>query len=137
MTREMREKALARRHLKQGEVWSEHTKELQPLKVGAVVQIQNQAGPRSKKWEKSGVVTEVLQHQQYNVRVDGSGRVTLRNRRFLKPILPFSPPQAVGEEKTKYGTRDEVVKQAKEKNVQVVERPRRDVRGPERFQAGQ
>ena len=62
LTREMREKALARRHLKQGEVWSEHTKELQPLKVGAVVQTQNQTGPRSKKGEKSGVVTEVLQH---------------------------------------------------------------------------
>ena len=67
---------------------------------------------------------------QYNVRVDESEGVILRNRRFPKPILPFSPPQAVGEEQTKYGTRGEMGKPEKVKNIQVVKRPRRDIGDP-------
>ena len=48
--------------------------------------IQNQAGPRAKKWDKTGMVVEVLPFDQYLVRVDGSGRVTRRNRQFLRII---------------------------------------------------
>ena len=92
LTREMREQALARRHLKQGAVWAELTREMPDLKIGSVVQIQNQTGPKASKWEKSRVVTEVLEHQQYNVKVDESGRVALRNRRFLRPISRYKPP---------------------------------------------
>jgi hypothetical protein len=32
------------------------------------------------KWDKTGVIIEVRQCDQYGVNVDGSGRVTLRNR---------------------------------------------------------
>ena len=54
-----------------------------------VVLVQNQAGRRGKKWDRTGVVIEVLDHDQYRVKMDGSGRPSLRNRRFLKPITPF------------------------------------------------
>ena len=31
---------------------------------------------------------EVRQHDQYAIRVDGSGRITLRNRKFLRKFTP-------------------------------------------------
>ena len=42
------------------------------------------------KWHSTGVVAEVLPNRQYRVVLDGSRRMTLRNRRFLKKILPVS-----------------------------------------------
>ena len=56
---------------------SEHTKELPDLSVGDHVMIQNQLGNNPKRWEKRGVVVEVLPYRQYRVRVDGSRRITL------------------------------------------------------------
>ena len=46
--------------------------------------IQNQNGRFPKKWDKSGIVVEVRSNDQYTVKVDGSGRLTLRNRQFLR-----------------------------------------------------
>ena len=46
-------------------------------------------GPRAKKWDKTGLVVETLPHQQYRVKVHGSGRITLRNRQYLKKISPI------------------------------------------------
>ena len=77
------EKALAKRHAREHERWSEHTKLLQPLKVGGKVYIQNLVGNHPRKWERTGVVVETRQFHQYVVRIDGSGRVTLRNRQHL------------------------------------------------------
>ena len=34
------------------------------------------------------MVVEVGTHDQYKVKVDGSGRVTLRNRKFLRHFKP-------------------------------------------------
>ena len=67
---------------------SEHTKHLLPLKVGDNVLVQNQYGPHPKKWSKTGVIIEVRQFDQYVLRIDGSGRVTLRNRKFLRKFNP-------------------------------------------------
>ena len=43
------------------------------------------------KWERTGLIVEVLQNDQYKVRVDGTGRVTLRNRKNLR-IIGFKEP---------------------------------------------
>ena len=86
-----REEALRNRHMKLHEKWSEHTKHLRPLAVGDLVRLQNQVGPFPKKWDKTGRVIEVRQFDQYVVRVDGSGRVTLRNRKFLRKYTPVVP----------------------------------------------
>ena len=83
-----REEALKKRHVKAAERWSEHTRRLPPLAVGNHVRIQNQIGPHPGRWDKTGQVVEVRQHDQYVVRVDGSGRVTLRNRQFLRRFFP-------------------------------------------------
>ena len=87
-----REEALRNRHMKAAERWSEHTRRLPPLKVGNLVRIQNQTGPHPNKWDKTGTIIEVRQFNQYVIRVDGSGRITLRNRKFLRQYLPVKTP---------------------------------------------
>ena len=47
-------------------------------------------GPHKNKWDVSGTVVESLGFDSYHVKMDGSGQVTKRNRRFLRPILPYS-----------------------------------------------
>ena len=59
---------------------------LQPLQDGDKVSIQNQTGNHPKKWNNTGQVIAVLPNRQYKVMVDGSRRVTLRNRKFLRRI---------------------------------------------------
>jgi len=88
-----REEALRNRHMRDAERWSEHTKRLMPLVVGDCVRVQNQTGPHPLKWDKTGIIIEVRQFDQYVVKVDGSGRVTLRNRKFLRKYIPaLTPP---------------------------------------------
>ena len=84
-----REKALAPRSTKQHEKWSAGVRELPPLQVGDAVFIQNQTGNHPLKWDKRGKVVEVKEFDQYVVMVDGSRRVTLRNRRYLRQYTPF------------------------------------------------
>ena len=84
-----REEALRNRHQKVCEKLSEHTQSLPPLKVGDSVRLQNQRGAHPKKWDRTGIVVEVRQFDQYIIKVDGSGRVTLRNRKFLRKYIPI------------------------------------------------
>ena len=91
-TLEAREEALRNCHMKAMERWSEHTKRLTLLIVGGKVRIQNQTGPHSLKWDKAGQVVKVRQFDKYVVRVDGSGCVILRNRRFLRKYIPIFQP---------------------------------------------
>ena len=86
-----REEALRNRHQKTCERLTEHTRSLPPLEVGDCVRVQNQSGPNPTKWDRTGIVVEVRQYDQYVVRIDGSGRVTLRNRKFLRKYLPVIP----------------------------------------------
>ena len=82
--------ATRRSALQNMEKLSQNTRALQPLKVGDVVQVQNQVGCRPSKWDITGTVIDVGKYDQYTVRIDGSGRMTLRNRKFLKKIVPYS-----------------------------------------------
>ena len=56
-----------------------------------MVQNQYGAGKISKKWDKSGLVVEDLGFNKYRIRIDGSGRMTDRNRQFLRKFTPFTP----------------------------------------------
>ena len=84
--REKRELAMKARFSRGLERWSEHTRNLAPLSVGQRVLLQNQygAGKTAKRWDRSGTVLESLGYNKYRIRVDGSGRVTDRNRQFLR-----------------------------------------------------
>ena len=85
-----REKALMERHAKEVEALLPHTKKMLPLKVGSSVRIQNQTGNAPRRWYKSGQVIEVRQNNQYAIKVHWSGRVTLRNRQFLRLYVPHT-----------------------------------------------
>ena len=50
--------------------------------------MQNQTGRDKTKWDKTGVILENKPHKQVLVKMDGSRRMTLRNRRFIKQIIP-------------------------------------------------
>ncbi len=90
----LREEALCNRHMQAAERWTQHTKRLLPLVVGNHVRIQNQTGAHPTRWDKTGVIIEVRQFNQYAVRVDGSGRITIRNRKFLRKytLVQIQPP---------------------------------------------
>ena len=86
LSQNQRELSLAKRYERQGERLTRGTKTLPALEVGDIVSVQNQTGPRAKKWDKTGVVVEIMGHDQYRVKVDGSGQTTLRNRQFLRKL---------------------------------------------------
>ena len=83
-TWKLKEEALKERYVKTLETLGEHSRPLVPLRHGDHVLIQNQRGRYPKKWDTSGMVVETKPNDQYVVKVAGSGRLTLRNRRFLR-----------------------------------------------------
>ena len=85
-----REAAMAKRHVAHHEAWSEHTTRLPPLKVGMKVFVQNQVGNKPRRWDKTGVVMECNEFDQYVVKMDGTGRLTRRNRKFLRRLTPIT-----------------------------------------------
>ena len=62
-------------------------RKLKPLQVGDTVRIQNQIGNQPKQWSNTGKVIEIKPHRQYLIMKDGSRRVTLRNRKFLRKAM--------------------------------------------------
>ena len=86
LLQEDRERAFARKLHHDGTRLAIGTKKLPPLSVGDKVLVQNQTGRAPNKWDKSGVILECKPHDQVNVRMDGSRRVSLRNRRFVRKI---------------------------------------------------
>ena len=76
-----REEILHKRNAKLIKRYNRHTHNLCPLQTGDTVTIQN---PLNHRWNTTGKIISVLPERQYKIRVDGSRRITLRNRRFLK-----------------------------------------------------
>ena len=93
--REKRELALRHRTSLGGERWAQHTRDLPSLELGEHVFIQNQkaTGKMAKRWDRTGVIVENMGFDKYLVRVDGSGRTTQRNRRFLRQFKPATTAQ--------------------------------------------
>ena len=90
---EKRELAMKKRFCLARERWSLHTRALQPLQPGQKVLIQNQsgAGKAAKRWDRTGTVIEDKGYDKYSIKVDGSNRITDRNRRYLRRFKPDSP----------------------------------------------
>ena len=95
-----KESALRTRFAKSTEQLNQNARPLPPLNVGDHCFVQNQVGNSPRKWDRTGIVVETRPHDQYCVKIDGSGRVTVRNRRFLRKFEPastamaFAPPRA-------------------------------------------
>ena len=81
---EKREESAAQRNAKLIMRYNANANSLTPLDIGDSVAVQN----KQKRWDKLGQVVEVLPDRQYLIKVDGSGRVTKRNRKFLRKIHP-------------------------------------------------
>ena len=64
---------------------------LLPLDLGDRVSIQNQHGNKPRLWSNTGTIVEVLPDRQYRLLIDGSRRLTLRNRKFLRKINQQTP----------------------------------------------
>ena len=88
-----KEDALYERHMKNSAALSEHSKTLFPLTLGCKVFIQNQdkSSKYYKKWNRTGTVKEVRDFDQYVICIDGTGRLTCRNRQFLRTCPERKP----------------------------------------------
>ena len=89
-----REEALAIWGAKLKERLQQQTRTLPPLVTGERVVIQNQTGNYPRRWDKTGTILEPKGFDQYSVVTDGSRRITLRNRRYLRRIA--IPEERVG-----------------------------------------
>ena len=81
----VKEEALRTRIARTTESLKVHTRPLHLLSVGERVFLQNQRNNHPTKWDRSGTIVESMGHDQYRVKVDGSGRLTLSN-----PLFPSS-----------------------------------------------
>ena len=80
---------------------SAHTRLIRALRCDDRVFIQNQGGRHRRKLDKVNTVVKPLHFNQYNVKVEGFGRITRRNRRFIpmtvipETVIPMTVlPQA-------------------------------------------
>ena len=94
-----KEEALRARFVKSVENFGTHALPLPQLAVGGKVFVQNQSGHHPNK--RSGLIVESKGNDQYLVKIDGTGRLTLRNRWFLRKytlpnsILDYQSGQAI------------------------------------------
>ena len=79
---QLREIALAKRHLVGEESWSHQAKSHKPSEVGYQVMVRTQARPTKGRWEQSGVVVEATENNSYLVKLDGVGRFSKRSNLF-------------------------------------------------------
>ena len=86
MERKQREMVAAKRTKMMVGTYNKGAKQLPPLDVGDRVRIQNQTTTRPTKWDRTGVITATLGNRKYEIMMDGSRRLTTRNRRHLRRI---------------------------------------------------
>ena len=96
LLQEDRERAFARKLHNDGTRLAIGTRKMPPLAVGDKVLVQNQTGRAPNKWDKSGVIVECKPHNQLSVMMDGSRKVSLRNRQFVRKINVPVPVVASG-----------------------------------------
>ena len=80
-----REQALFHRNQRLIEDYNRTAHALPPISIGSTVLIHDGSGRR--RWNRIGVIVEV-DNRQYTIRMHGSGRIVIRNRRFLKATAP-------------------------------------------------
>ena len=85
----LREKTFAEEQIRNKDYHDIHQiKHHKPLTVGQEVACQN---VRNRKWDRTGTIVEDCGNRQYRVKINGSGRSSLRTRTHLKPLLHIRP----------------------------------------------
>ena len=69
------------------EFWGRATRVHKKLALGATVLVLTQRGPTKGRWETSGTIVDVLEHNSYLVKMDGSGRFSKQIGLFLKHMV--------------------------------------------------
>ena len=98
-----REEGMARLKVNRKEDYNESKRNLDPLQAGEVVLVQNMTGPHPLRWSRTGVIIENVGCRQYYVKMDGSRRLLLRNRKNLRPIKPIQEDDGVKSKSPHYG----------------------------------
>ena len=80
------EEALSEKKKKILDQYNQSSEELPEIPVGSSVLIHEPKNKGTHCWIKSGIVVDVLPNQQYRIKCNHSGKITHRNRRFIKPI---------------------------------------------------
>ena len=83
LLQEDRERAIASRRHTDGTRLARYTKQQPDLPPGTSVAVQHQTGRHPTKCDKTCVILENRPHSQVLIRMDGSRKVTLCNRRFV------------------------------------------------------
>ena len=82
--------------------YNQTAKALPPLEIGARVAVQD---TQTRLWNCYGVVVQIGRHRKYFVRLQ-SGRVLVRNRRFLRRRYVLAEPMVRQQETTAESTAD-------------------------------
>ena len=86
-------KGLSKRYEVDGKRLAEYTRDFKEVPFGTDVAVQNQNGKNAKKWDKTGKVVATAVYNNLYIKMDGSNRLTTRNRRYVKPIVPVTSPK--------------------------------------------
>ena len=108
-----RELALAKRNTRATMEWTKRTRTLPDLMMHDRVMIQKQVGNSPKRWDKPGVVVDLESKgfDQYMVKVDGTGRLTRRNRKYLRRVdMNLQSPGAAGVSRGALGGQPDVLR---------------------------
>ena len=81
---QLKEDSLRARFVRNSEYYESRSRNLRPLKLSDQCMVQNCRGNYPKKWGLSGTVVEKNPHHKYVIKLDGSGKLTTRNRRHLR-----------------------------------------------------
>lgn len=132
-----REMTIAERNVKLSERYNVSVHTLAELEVGDLVAVQD----RQKRWIRTGRIVEKLDNRQYRVKMDGSGRITLRNRRFVRKVHPsirnptIIPSATVPQQMIPAPTNKTVTFNVPEQAAAPIETPKATPRALQRLQA--
>lgn len=71
------------------------TRNLATLDIGEHVLIYNTNHHSTGRWDREGTIVQVLPYRQYKIKIKGSGRIVLRNRKFIKPVNATGQPSII------------------------------------------
>ena len=91
-----RERTLALKRDSDNKRWSKKTRDLDTLEVG--ISVQNQTGTNPTKWDNTGVILKNKPYPQVMIKVDGSRRITMRNRSERIESRPEKRPSSSSNE---------------------------------------
>ena len=96
---------------------------LNQLDIRSTVAIYNTQEKPKKHWQKTGI-TEVLPYKQIKVKLNGSRRITLHNRRFLHNIISQSNVNSIPSAMVKMPTNPGIINNPKENTPPSLRRVR-------------